>query len=83
MRRLKIIKRKSALGIALAVMLTLMLGGCGSGKETLPGNSNTEGVSSVNVTSSEDTGVDSSNEVFEEQTTQEDDSECCPKGLCH
>ncbi len=68
-------KRKSALGIALAVMLTLMLGGCGSGKETLPGDSNTEGVSSANVTSSEDTGVDSSNEVYEEQTTQEDDSE--------
>ena len=30
-------KRKSVLGIAAIVMLTLMLGGCGSGKETLPG----------------------------------------------
>ncbi len=38
------------------------------------GDSNTEGVSSVNVTSSEDAGLDS-NEVLEEQTTQEDDSE--------
>ena len=54
-------------------MLTLMLGGCGSGKEKLPGDSNTEGVSSVNVTSSEESSEDAgldSNEVLEEQTTQ-------------
>lgn len=67
-------KRESVLGIAAIVILTLMIGGCGSDKETLPGDSNTEGVSSVNVTSSGDAGLDS-NEVLEEKTTQKDDSE--------
>ena len=67
-------KKRSELGIAMAVMMTIMLCGCGSGKGTSPENRNSDSGTSITVTSTEDMTLDSSNELIERTTEPEVDS---------
>ena len=67
-------KRKTDLGIAMAVMMTIMLCGCGSGKGTPSEDSNSDSGTSITVTSTEDMTLDSSNELIEKTTEPEVDS---------
>ena len=68
-------KKRSELGIAMAVMMTIMLCGCGSGKGTSPENRNSDSGTSITVTSTEDMTLDSSDEQIEKTTEPEVDSE--------
>ncbi len=67
-------KRKTDLGIAMAVMMTIMLCGCGSGKGTPSEDSNSDSGTSITFTATEDMTLDSSDELIEKTTEPEVDS---------